>query len=1038
MAAHKKPALYTIPPGLPFLRVLAEAILGGSLPGGASAPENNDFSHYTILVPTRRAARALQDVFWQACDRKSILLPIIRPLGDVDEDEIVLTQTDINPHEPDLTIPLAISPLERQMLLARYILDWARDQHELLFGEGPSNTLVANPAQAIALAGELGALIDSAETEEIELTAISSLVADQFAENWQLTLDFLKILFETLPAELEGRKLIGPMARRNLLLRAEADRLEQTQPEGPVIAAGSTGSIPATAHLLKTITGLPNGAVVLPGLDMHLDDASWEILSESHPQFGLKQLLQRMDAPRDAVKPLSKEGADTPSQARVKLLSEVMRPAQTTELWTKAFTGIGREALAATVETMTLIEAPSPREEALAIALILRDAAQTPDKTAALVTPDRNLARRVAFELLRWNITIDDSAGRPLTKSPSGTFLLLLAQAVAENFSPISLAALLKHPLTSAGQKRITTLSTARTIELAALRGARPAPGLDGLAQALAQTKENLAQGMRAHPSLSRLDEDAWQQAFDLVARLKHILAPLAALFDMNKECALGDIFKLHFAAAEALSAQEVEGSDQTPGVWQGESGEDLTVICASLLETAETFGTLAPREYPAVLEALLSRAVTRPRMPKYPNLHIWGLLEARLQEADIMILGGLNESSWPSPALADPWVNRPMRAGLGLQPPERQIGLAAHDFVQAANMPQVYLTRSSKAAGAPTIASRWLLRLNAFLSGIGAGQTITSDASWLEWAQALDQTDQAVPASPPRPSPPLAARPRKMSVTEIENWIRDPYAIYARRILGLQPLEPIDAAPSAAERGSLIHDIFHKFTKTSPGTLGPKALAQLLECGREVFAQHISRPGVAAFWWPRFERMAAWFVEQEPSLRQSVSRQLTEVSGSFTFEAPGGPFELTARADRLDVMASGGIKILDYKTGQLPSVKQVSASFSPQLPLEAVIAEKGGFKGLEMVEVETLIYIHLSGGLPAGVLKLASSTKEQTGELGQQALEGLMQRVQAFDDDAMPYLPSIARDFESQPRDYDHLARYREWAANPEADKPS
>lgn len=1038
MAASLAPALYSIPAGHAFLSCLVTAIMRGEIPPEVGRPERADFGDYTILVPTRRAARALRDVFWQESECDAILLPKIRPLGDVDEDDAILMSPELDWGASGFDVPPAIATLDRQLLLARFIVEWAESRRAGgLAGEDSLSRLIANPAQAVSLAAELGGLIDHADTEQVDLSALTGLVADQFAENWQLTLDFLNLLFQVLPAYLQNRGLINPMARRNLLLKAEADRIKASPPSGPIIAAGSTGSIPATAELLKTIAELPLGAVVLPGLDEYLDGAAWDEINEAHPQYGLKQLLEKIGARRSDVTRLPFGAPDANLAARNQLFSEVMRPAATSDEWAHTIPAMGSKSLEAARNNITLIEAASEREEAQAISLILRSVADNPGQTAALITPDRLLARRVAVELRRWRIDIDDSAGTPLDKSPPGVLLLLLIDAVHKQFAPVELAALLKHPLVTLGLSRGELLKATRLMELAALRGPRPAPGFAGIKKILSTYLTEAGGGEFRHRSRVPLEEEEVGVAIELVGQLQAATAPLAALFDTQSPLSLAHILRVHIEVAERLTqASPDAGEQEIATLWLGEAGETLGELCTSLNDAAANFGPLAASDYPALLEAVLRRGVTRPMAAKHPRLHIWGLLEARLQPADIVILGGLNETVWPGAAIIDPWVNRPMRAEIGLQPPERRIGLSAHDFIQAACSPTVYLTRSRKIGAAPAIASRWLLRLTALLADPSRTSLAAAGEVWLERARGLDATEKAEPIAPPAPRPPVAARPRRLSVTDIENWVRDPYAIYARRILGLTPLEPMDSDPNAAERGALLHSIFQRFTEDGIDPAGDDAYARLREIGKDVFAAQFDRPGVAAFWWPRFERMAKWFIAQEPGLQKSVTSQFSEMSGMLSLAAPAGPFELVGRADRIDRLESGALRIYDYKTGQIPSIAQIVAGFNSQLPLEAAIAVQGGYKGLDAAPVEQLGYIRLTGAVPAGQIVIVTNSQSTPEDLAGKAWQGVAKRVALFDDAQTPYLPSAARDFEQMPRDYDHLARYREWALNLSSDR--
>ncbi|MGI9414424.1 MAG: double-strand break repair protein AddB, partial [Hyphomicrobiales bacterium] len=986
-----EPTVYSVPPGTPFLRALARAVLDGGLPHpGTSPPDPVSLIGYRIMVPTRRAARALIDVFLEASGEGAQLLPRITPLGDVDEDELMLGG---GPDPQELDIGPAIAPLQRRLLLTRFILDWARSQEP-----AARTASIQTPAQAALLAADLARLIDMFETEQADWSALEDLVDSEFSAHWQASLSFLDLLRVSLPRELERLELMNPMARRNLLLAAEARRLEADGCATPIIAAGSTGSIPATADLLGVIAGLPGGALVLPGLDMTLDDAAWAGIGPEHPHYGMKQLLDRMGITREGVRPLPGTGSGPQRAVRVRFLSEVMRPAEATDRWAEAVHAFAPEDLAPALDGMRVITAPTRRDEALSIALIMRRTLDEPGRTAALVTPDRSLARRVAAELARWHLEVDDSAGTPLAATPEGTFALLLVDAVAGGLSAVPLLALLKHPLAAFGLAPAEVRRLAGLLEIAALRGPAPPQGIDGLRRVIAGRAEGeRGPMMRPHPAVERIAPEDWAALGAFLERLEAVLDPLAALYDGAGIEAPGDLIRAHLKAAEAACALPGEAEDTASNLWQGDAGEALAGFFSGLLEGESQVPLSDPQDYGPFLSSLMSGMLVRPRFGRHPRLSIWGLLEARLMQADVVILGGLNEGIWPPQAMTDAWLNRPMRSGIGLEPPERRIGLTAHDFAQATAAGRVYLTHAEKIDGTPVVPSRWLLRLRALLSGMAGAGDGMADAQWVSWSLGIDHTDAYKPIARPEPRPPVAVRPRRMSVTRVEEWIRDPYATFARAILRLEPLAALAADPAAAERGSIIHDVLHRFVRDGH----PVTLDGLLGVGREVFRAYLDYPDVDAFWWPRFERAARWLIDQDLFDDRDIAKRLTEVSGEIVIDGPAGPFRLNARADRIDISPAGGATIIDYKTGQAPSEKQMASGLAPQLPLEAAIAAEGGFKNAGKVTADRLVFIRLSGGEPAGEVR--EPGKHGAMELAGDALDGLIRRIAAFDSEETP-----------------------------------
>ena len=983
------PTLYTVPPHVSFVDSLA----GGLLAGRAVPLDPGDplaLSRLTILLPTRRACRALQLAFLRAAPGRALLLPRIRPLGDIDEDEPSLGDED------DEALPDAVSPLERRLMLARLIQR---------LGETPGGAALTGSGavdQSARLARALASLLDEIQIARLDPDALTELAPEEYAAHWQQVLSFLAIIMDTWPKHLAEKGLMDPAARRNALLEARVERWAAKPPAHPVIAAGSTGSVPATRDLLAVIARMPQGAVVLPGLDTDADDETWTAIGPTHPQHALKGLLERIGVARREVLPWPvEEGAGSAgTRARSRLLADAMRPTETITAW-RALPPPAPDAL----RDIHRIDCASPQEEAGVIAIVMRRALETPDRTAALVTADRALARRVAAELRRWRIEVDDSAGEPLGETAPGAFLRLTARMIAERTAPVPLLAALKHPLAAGGQAPATFRRSVRAMETAILRGPRPAPGFDGLRTAL---KDNDA---AIRPWLEGLEAAA---------------APFAALMALP-QADLRKLLQAHVEFAEWLAATADEAG--TARLWSGEAGAQAARFVAGLLEAAPALPPVAPSHYPALLDALMEDHVVRPPFGRHPRLQIWGPLEARLQHADCMILGGLNEGVRPPAAAGDPWMSRPMRADFGLPPPELRIGLSAHDFVQCCGAAEVYLTRARRIEGTPTIPARWLQRLDALLpSGSeGAAALRTTEPALLAWWAALDRpAESSGPRPAPAPAPPVATRPRQLSVTKIETWIADPYAIYARDILRLKVLDPVDADPSAAERGSIIHRILDVFVREHPDALPPDAEARLLALGRAHFKAAGARPGVLAFWWPRFERIARWFLNTERARRPALQPLATEVNGALDLEGPAGPFRLTAKADRIDRSEAGALEIIDYKTGGIPPKKHVTEGRCPQLSLEATIAQAGGFADVDAAEVAALAYWKLSGAETAGEITQIGG---DAGDLADAAADGLYALVARFDDPATPYHPVPRPALAPRWNDYAHLARHKEWS---------
>ncbi|MGO9697843.1 MAG: double-strand break repair protein AddB, partial [Xanthobacteraceae bacterium] len=987
--------------------------------------------------------RLMRDAFLDVLKTDVAILPRIVALGDIDEDEIAFAEAATGDIAADaLALPPALGGLERRLLLARLIVEWAASPRVRGSGGGP---LVAQtPAAACALADDLARLIDDMTTRDLPWKALDGLVPDFLDPFWQLTLKFLEIAHKNWPGILRERGLMEPAARRDALIKAETARLAH-RADALVIAAGSTGSIPATAELIAAIARLPHGAVVLPGLDTDLDEESWRAIggdaaphagegravapAPGHPQFAMQALLARIGITRDAVERLAE------SRGRERLISEVLRPAAATDLWRRCAADPGFEADAETaLRTVTMIEAANAEEEALAVAVALREAVEQ-GKTAALVTPDRALGRRVKAALARWQVEAEHSAGDALADTPAGIFARLAADLALSGLAPVTLLAVLKHPLLRLGAPDIERAVSA--LERAILRGPRPRPGTAGLTHALEVFRTQRA-GLHPSDPRTKLTENELSAAAELVDRLAQALAPLESIGKEPR--ALSDIAERH---RQVLAALSLQGKRQhaflaADGEKLAEALEELTTS-----EAAAAFDIL-PSDYVEVLAASLAGRVVRPPRRAHARVRILGTIEARLTESDRVVLGGLAEGAWPPETRSDAWLSRPMRQQLGLDLPERRIGLSAHDFAQLFGAREVILTRAGKLAGAPTAPSRFIQRL-AVVAGERRWQAALDRGNvYLAWGRALDRPESIAREPRPSPKPPRAARPSRLSVTEIEHWLRDPYTIYAKHVLRLAPLDAVDTPPGAAERGTVIHNVLREFSERFARDLPADPVGALVEMGKKHFAALEEFPEARAFWWPRFRRIAQWLGGWEAARRANFTLIAAEIRGEIEIPLADGAFKLSGIADRIERDADRGYAILDYKTGSVRTEKQVRTGLAPQLTLEAAMLRQGGFKSPALSippggSVAALAYVALKGGAPAGEF-LPIEFKEGTFDSqADRALEKLTALVRRFDDDEQPYLSLVHPMWKARYGDYDHLARVKEWSATggPEDDIP-
>jgi ATP-dependent helicase/nuclease subunit B len=937
----------SIPAWYSFTDALAQSLLHGP---------SEDLSQTLILLPNRRACRALKEALTKYNPNHAMILPRMMPFADLDPEDAVLSPQWVS---GDVLPPISVS--SRQGILMQLIIKYGQAIGESGYGQA---------SHAVQLASELARLIDQIHWEGLPFTDLANIVPEDYAQHWQITIDFLKIITDYWPAIMQAREVSDPAAWRRDLILGYADKWRMEPPAYPVIAAGSTGSIPCTAELMKVVASLPQGRVILPGLDHIMPDDEWQQLEITHPQYGMGNLLKIIGMARGQVAVLETDSTKG-SKARFEVLSRAMQPSVGGSWLTS------HETASAAGKDFRLLECTTSSQEAGIIGLIMRQALEQPEQTVALVTPDRQLAARVHRELERWDLKADDTAGCGLRDAPEANFMLLLAESLLEPDNILSLLNVLHHPLVACGERADQILEFDRTD----CRQYRTVGDMCTHSDDFNSFYQPLAHAMAAFKTLTQ--------------------QPLSSL---------KDLIAAHFEAAQYLAGDRL---------WACENSKALADFWSNINQAAEDFPDISAKDYPSLLQQMMSSVTVREPYGYHPRLFILGPLEARTIKTDVMILGGLNEGTWPSLTEADPWLNRPMRADYGLPLPERRIGLSAHDFAQAFCAKTVICTRSLRVNGAPTVASRWLLRLETVLRASGI-QLNKSPEPWASWYMQLDQPNQIKPHRRPAPRPPLAARPRQLSVTQIETWMRDPYALYARQILKLRELDPLEKPITVAEKGTLIHNILDTFV-----TSKAQDLPSLLALGQEIFASYGEQPEVINFWWPRFERIAAWFIDNEEARKADLHASHTEISGKLTIATTAGPFSITAKADRLDVRHDGSVDVIDYKTGGVPSWQNVEQGLAPQLTLEAAILNAGGFKDIGARPVNSVQYWRLQGSNPAGEIR-AMDLRDN--KLQTEAIAGLKQLVESYGHEHVPYLAQPRPKHALRYNPYAHLTRTQEW----------
>jgi len=1006
--------VFTIAPDAPFLATLATAILDGTLLG--DWPRNGPFwlADVTILLPTRRARLALAEEFLR---RGHGLLPDIRTLGGEDQaEEPFLPPVDAP------ALPTAMSPLDRRLILAHLVDLWAkRPAAEFGFASPPA------AAEIFRLADSLGSLIDDLVIEGIDPPALRSIAPEEVAANWQQALTFLDIALKAWPKVLGERGRADEASLSSERLARQAATAPLRYGDRPVIAAGSTGSIPATAELIRAISRLPRGIVVLPGLDTGLSADDLATLGDSqqsphaHPQYGLVKLLARLGVRPDAVTELA-----SATSSRTLLVRRALSLADATTAWASERQKLG-PVLDGALDGVAVLAAPNEDFEARAVAIAARETLAA-GKTVGIISPDRDLARRIAAELGRYEIDVDDAAGTPLFQSAAGRLARGLVALAVEKFAPVELMAMLRNGGVTLGLPRPEISRLAELVELGLLRGQRPAQGLAGLRKALANNVE------RRTPHPKRQLFAAEGEAIEaLLDRLEAATAPLCALLAAPAIDAASLATALGAGLAALAAPAPEDNSPLLPG------GEELREWVSAMATGHEPGPAFAPTGLDAVLAALMTGFEVRPSRPGRDDIAIWGRLEARLQHADLMILAGLNEDVWPEPADPGPWLSRKMRLTVGLEPPERRQGQAAHDFEMAIGNRDVLLAFAARRGTSPALPSPLLQRLEAFIGGDAATALRAKGLRWLEAARAIDAAATTKPAARPAPRPPAYARPRQLSVTEIETLFRSPYDIYARHVLGLRALDPLGEEPGARERGSMIHDVFGKFVNQGHDFASPGALARLQAMANDAFAGLEAIGERRDIWLRRFAHAAELFLAFERERQPRVLARHAEIRGEWRFPLLDN-FLLTGQADRIDELVGAGLELIDFKTGGVPAPGAMRDFLAPQLPLEAAMAAAGAFAEVPHADAEALTYIKIGLGPEAFVLRPFTLRDGETLPARADAMARRLQsQVEALLlSDALPMtaqiLPEIGKRYRGE---FDHLALTEEWAVAEDDDIP-
>ncbi|MBC6443532.1 MAG: double-strand break repair protein AddB [Rhodobacteraceae bacterium] len=989
--ASKGSRVFSIPMGQDFARTFAQGLLQRIQDQPPEA-----LARTLVLTNSNRMGTAVKTALSSSGAR---LLPRIQTLDRV-------------PDLPEfrLDLPPKTPALRRMLMLARATGAFLEAEPD-----------VAPQSARFSLAHLLARLMDEMQAEGVSTGDLQDINIDRYSEHWARNLRFLQIMGQYR----DSRRGSDPLDRLRLGSQQLAERWQANPPDTPIIIAGSTGSRGATSVLMKAVAALPQGAVVLPGWDDVQPARIWskmttEDILQDHPQSMLQATCGHLRINPAHLPVWTPE--DTSLNPRKKLISLALRPAPFTDDWLAESQGIKAD-LDIALSGVALMIASNPKTEADGIALRLRAAVED-SRSAVLISPDRSLTRRVSAALRRWGIEPDDSAGCPLQQTPPAVFCRLIASCIGQPLRPDVLTAILKHPMAGSSDRKSNRKLFSRLFEIQHLRGGPPEIPLSDL-KAWAERSDE--EGKKSE----RMDWADW------------VITGLSGLGDL-KSGTLGDFVLAHIHAAEMLASPEEAAGSCT--LWAGSDGEGLRVVFSDLMEEDAAAGLLTAQDYRNLVQTVLSERQSRTARVRHPSIAIWGTREARVEQRDLVILGGLNDTVWPGSEEPDPWLNRDMRKQLGLPTADRQTGLSAHDFQQAFCAPYIMMTRSVRDGEAPTVPSRWIIRLLNLLIGLGeVGQAAIDTMKrrgqpWLLRSARLDKLSLPVPLSPrPAPCPPVDARFKKLSVTSVEKLIRDPYAIYAEHSLRLRKLQPLQTDPDARTRGIALHNIIEAFNTIYQETLPAEPEKRFMEVAEDVLSRSVPRAGLRRIWLMRLDRVVHHLMAQEADRRAAGDIEGQEVWGERLTTDP--IIRLYGKADRIDRLTDGRVAIFDYKAGVPPSRKETEY-FKKQLDLEAAIAASGGFsrkgpdgdmQAIAAADVAFVEYIGLSGQGLTDATK--SERRVMTCEDTARIWAGFEALVRSYAD--------AGQTFPSRPRmqgldyacDYDHLARKGEWW---ESDEPT
>lgn len=928
-----------------------------------------ELANILFLLPNRRSCQSLAGAFVRKRGGQPTILPRMEPIADIEEDEIFLSGNA----EVLKKLKPSVNQLERVLNFTRMIM--------LKNKYGISDVSLS---QAYALAQNLASFMDTVQNEDLDFANLKNIVPDEYSEHWQKTLILLQIITEYWPRILSENGKCDPAERKKQLLKAEMDFWCNSSQKPKIVIAGTTAAYPYLREVVKTVAEFEEGEVYLYGLDKYLDEDSWNSIDENHPQYELKTLLDFLNISREDITDINSGNITL----REKLISEIMRPATSSGMWRKlSLQTLPKEAF----NNIHLINCDDVRQEAKAIALIMRETLETAGKTVALVTMDRNLSRRVVSELRKWNIKADDSAGQPLSLSHIGVYFRLIGEAIAKD-TMTSKITVMKYPYTSCGKSRKEYIKEVYHLE------------------------HNLRKEVALTDSQKAILDDFEER-----------IRPLKELYE-TPTINLKDMLETHIRVAQSLADTDEKTGEKI--IWRKEDGRAAANFFVNLINKSDELGPISSNDYLPFLTTVMTQQNVRLSYGFHPRIKILGPIEARLVNYDRVIIGSVNEGVWPKMPQSDMWLSRPMKKAFGMSQNEKSIGVCASDFAHLMHADEVYLTRSQKSDGTPTDKSRWWLRLETILEAVfGSDAKQKSEYTFIYqqpyslWAKNLDRCYKPQPIKAPEPRPELKYRPRKLSASQIEILMRDPYYIYAQKILHLYQLPSLDRSKEVFDFGTIVHETMEEFCREYNSSYYPSDAAEkLMSIGMRKFAEKNIEKEVVTFWQPRLKAFIDMVLEHEKECRPRIKKIYSETEGEIMFKRKGGDFLITGKADRLDETDEGCINVIDYKTGYGRSSSEIEKVTAPQLPVEALIVQNGGYKEVGKKNVSGMQYWALKG-------KQGFTDEKQSQEAIIKIKEALQKLIDEFDKKERPYLTKPILGGSGQYGDYDHLSRFLEWS---------